>query len=90
MCFITGAGDVVWDNDHPYQACATMISEAARPQVEKKPVALLHLNRATPGVKTVQDALEEAGHDISLVAFGDNISLDRDMIALLELEAPFM
>lgn len=87
----SGASDVVWDNDHPYQVCATMISQPVQPQVENTPVAILHLNEATTSaIKVVQDAFEKAGHNASLVAFENDIPLDRDLIVLLELEAPFI
>lgn len=85
-----GAGSVVLDNDHPYQVCATMVVEAFQEPIEKRAVTFLYRDEITPHIKSIRSAFEAAGHTVTLASFDDAVSLDQDIICLLELEKPFV
>lgn len=85
-----GSGPVVLDNDHPYQVCASMVIQTPQEPVEKRAVTFLYRDEVTQQIKSIQSAFETAGHTVTLATLGDAISLERDIICLLELERPFI
>lgn len=85
-----GTGSVVLDNDHPYQVCATMVIQAYQEPVEKSAVTFIHRGEVTQHVKSIQSAFEAAGHTVTLATLADTISLEQDIVCLLELEKPFV
>ena len=86
----SGYDAVAYDNDKPYQVCATMICRPAVPEVEKKPVTFLYRNEVTPEITSIQQAFEKSGHAVTLCSFEkDTPKVGQDIIACMELEAPF-
>ncbi|KEY68600.1 hypothetical protein S7711_05782 [Stachybotrys chartarum IBT 7711] len=86
----SGAASVAWDNEHPYQVCATIISEAAQAPIEKTSVTLLCPDEATLDVKSIQAAFEESGHSVTLASWKEDGPLGQNVIVLLELDSPFL
>ncbi|RYP68709.1 hypothetical protein DL771_006510 [Monosporascus sp. 5C6A] len=85
-----GAGSVVLDNDHPYQVCATMVIEVYQDPAEKRAVTFLYRDEVTQHIKSIQSAFQAAGHNVTLASFDGAVSLEQDIICLLELERPFV
>ncbi|KAK5997938.1 Highly reducing polyketide synthase lcsB [Cladobotryum mycophilum] len=86
----SGVDAVAYDNDHPYQVCSTMIAGVAQEPLEKNPVTLLYRNEVGEDILRFKDAFEESGHAVTLSAFGSDITPDQDIVALLELDTPFI
>lgn len=80
---------VVYDNDEPYQVSATMVCRVAQPPAEKKSVTFLYGNEVTPEIQSFRQAFEQFGHRVDLHTLGEEMPAGQDIIALLELEAPF-
>lgn len=85
-----GAGSVVFDNDHPYQICSTMVVEVHKKPAERRAVTLLYRYDVTEKIRSIQSAFETSGHKVSLNSFDDRVSHEQDIICLLEMEAPFV
>lgn len=83
-------GSIVLDNDHPYQVYTTMVVEAAQEPVDKRAVTFICRDEITQHVKSIKGAFEAAGHNVTLVSLDDAVSLEQDIICLLELERPII
>ena len=85
----SGFDAVAYDNDHPYQVCATMVCRVAQPSMEKKIVTLLYRNEITTEIQSFSEAFKQSGHPVQFCAFGESLPAGQDIVALLELESPF-
>jgi SAM-dependent methyltransferase len=88
----SGVDICAYDNDPPYQVTATMLSSVTAPPVEKKEMTLLHLqNSPAATVDAFKQEFERAGHTVHARTLeeGGTLQPDRDMICLLEIDAPF-
>ena len=85
----SGYDALAYDNDHPYQVCATMICRVEPKQVEKKAVTFLYRNEVTPRILDFSKAFEESGHRVQLCALGEGVPAGQDLVTLLEVEEPF-
>ena len=85
----SGFDAVAYDNDHPYQVCATMVCRVAQPSIEKKSVTLLYRNEITREILSFSQAFEQSGHPVQFCALGESLPAGQDIIAFLELESPF-
>ena len=84
-----GYDALAFDNDHPYQVCATMICRLQQDRVETKSVTFLYRNEVSTEILAYGKAFEQAGHHVQLCALGEEVPAGQDIVALLELEAPF-
>jgi NADPH:quinone reductase-like Zn-dependent oxidoreductase/SAM-dependent methyltransferase len=80
---------VVYDNDEPYQVSATMVCRVTQQPTEKKSVTFLYRNEVTPEVQSFRQTFEQSGHRVDLRTIEEEVPAGQDIIALLELDAPF-
>ncbi|TVY84105.1 Highly reducing polyketide synthase FUM1 [Lachnellula suecica] len=86
----SGFDALAYDNDRPYQVCATMVCRVAQPPIDKKGVTFLYRNSVTPVIQSFSQAFEQSGNKVQLVPFGEDLPVGQDIISFLELESPFL
>ncbi|KAM7190948.1 lovastatin nonaketide synthase [Rhypophila sp. PSN 637] len=96
----SGVDAIAFDNENPYQVCATMVCGVNAEQVARKGVVILYRNDEDEGIpETVlqyQRTFVEAGHEVTLSNFGTaaatkiQVPDGWDVMSLLDLQGSFL
>lgn len=84
-----GFDAVAYDNDLPFQVCATMVCRVAQSPAEKKGVTFLYRNEITSEIRAFSQTFELSGHSVHFCEFGQEVPAKQDIIALLDFDTPF-
>ncbi|KAI1171106.1 putative polyketide synthase [Nemania sp. FL0916] len=76
------------DADYPYQLNAMIVARPAAPAFCPRRVTLLSI-QPSHAVVNLQECLVSDGFGVDLVDWKDDLPLNQDVVALLDLEAPF-
>lgn len=85
----SGTDSVIYDDDLPYQINANIVSSAAEVISCSREVAILCGADISPIARQVEALLTKAGFSIVFTHFGQMPPVDRDIISLVDLRAPF-
>ncbi|KAI0377764.1 putative polyketide synthase [Hypomontagnella monticulosa] len=77
------------DADYPYQLNTMLVARPASPEFSAKSVTLLSIQPSHLVAESLERRLSSDGYKVDLVAWGENLPENQDVIFLLDLEAPF-